>query len=138
MDCPSCGHSNLEGARYCARCRTPLFAENQCSNCRTVNDDDAQFCTSCGTVISCPRCSRRDVGDGQFCRDCGQLLAGASGIVLAGLGQRVGATLLDIVLFFVTLIVGYVIWELGFTLRKPDAWEAAGRNSSHSRRRNAL
>ena len=38
-------------------------------------------------------------------------------MALAGLGQRVAATLLDIVLFFLTLIVGYVIWELGFTLR---------------------
>ena len=117
MDCPSCGRSNLEEARYCTGCRDPLLAEHQCSNCRTVNVDDAQFCTSCGTVLSCPSCGRRDVGDGQFCQDCGQFLTVPGGIALAGLGQRVGATLLDVVLFFLTLIIGYVIWSLGFTLR---------------------
>ncbi len=35
---------------------------------------------------------------------------------LAGLGQRVGAYVLDFVLFFLTLIVGYLIWEFVFTL----------------------
>lgn len=117
MDCPSCGHANLEESRLCAACRTPLLAEGQCSNCRTVNADDAQFCTGCGTVLSCPNCGRRDVGDGEFCQHCSHFLTGPGGIALAGLGQRVAATLLDIVLFFLTLIVGYVIWELGFTLR---------------------
>ena len=38
-------------------------------------------------------------------------------MALAGLGQRVAATLLDVLLFFLTLGVGYLIWELGFTLR---------------------
>ena len=37
-------------------------------------------------------------------------------IKAAGIGRRVGAYILDIVLFFVTLIIGYIIWWL-FTLR---------------------
>jgi uncharacterized RDD family membrane protein YckC len=34
------------------------------------------------------------------------------GVYAAGLGRRVGAWLLDIVLFFLTLVIGYLIWWL--------------------------
>ena len=36
---------------------------------------------------------------------------------MAGIGQRVAAYLLDIVLFFATLIIGYIIWWL-FTVSR--------------------
>ena len=39
------------------------------------------------------------------------------GVKAAGIGQRVAAYLLDIVLFFVTLIIGYIIWSL-FTFKR--------------------
>lgn len=39
------------------------------------------------------------------------------GVKAAGIGQRVAAYLLDILLFFATLIIGYIIWWL-FTLSR--------------------
>ena len=45
------------------------------------------------------------------------MLVGPQGIKAAGIGQRVGAYILDFVLFFVTLIIGYIIWWL-FTLSR--------------------
>ena len=51
-----------------------------------------------------------------FCQWCDQMLVGPVGIKAAGIGRRVGAYILDAVLFFVTLIIGYIIWWL-FTLR---------------------
>ena len=43
------------------------------------------------------------------------MLVGPQGIKAAGLGRRIAAYILDIVLFLVTLIIGYIIWWL-FTL----------------------
>ncbi len=65
----------------------------------------------------CPNCSRSDGGDGLFCRNCDQLLIGAKGVKLAGLGRRVGAYVLDVILFILTLVIGYIVWWL-FTLRR--------------------
>ena len=45
------------------------------------------------------------------------MLVGPQGIKAAGMGRRVGAYILDFVLFFVTLIIGYLIWWL-FTLSR--------------------
>ena len=96
----------------------------ECPNCRHPNPDDAQFCGNCGAALiaqgvttGCPNCSRHDVGDGRFCRWCHQFLGGPRGVKAAGIVQRVGAYLLDILLFFVTLIIGYIIWWL-FTLSR--------------------
>ena len=60
----------------------------------------------------CPSCGRNDVGDGRFCYWCGQLLVGPTGFSVATFGQRTGAYLLDFILFFLTLVIGYVIWWL--------------------------
>ena len=90
-----------------------------CPQCGNQLSPDSRFCGTCGATQAgggakegCPNCSRDDVGDGQFCRTCGQLLIGSRGIRAAGLGRRVGAYLLDIALFFLTLIIGYIIWWL--------------------------
>lgn len=96
----------------------------ECSNCGQANPPDARFCSTCGATLigqegpaGCLNCSRGDVGDGQFCRWCDQFLVGPRGVKAAGIGQRVGAYLLDFLLFFVTLIIGYLIWWL-VTLRR--------------------
>ena len=52
-----------------------------------------------------------------FCKGCEQVLVGPKGIKAAGIGQRAAAYILDIILLFVTLIVGYIIWWL-FTLSR--------------------
>ena len=116
MKCPQCGRDNETGVRFCTDCATELVAHGECSICRQSNPPDAQFCGNCGATLSCPDCSRRDVGDSQACRWCGQYLISPAGVRLAGLGQRVGAWILDLVLFFVTLVIGYLIWQLVFTL----------------------
>ncbi len=64
------------------------------------------------TGQTCPSCQRTDIGQGRFCRWCAQFLAGPNGIKNAGLGQRFGALISDNILFFITLVIGYVIWWL--------------------------
>ena len=121
MECSSCGQDNLADAKYCASCGAQLAAEGQvnCPNCRQANPSNTGFCSTCGAALAkgCPSCSRQDDRNGIFCRWCDQMLVGPQGIKAAGLGRRVGAYILDIVLFFVTLIIGYIIWSL-FTLSR--------------------
>ena len=40
-----------------------------------------------------------------------------AGLHLSSPGRRLGAYLLDVVLFIVTLVIGYLIWEIGFAWR---------------------
>ena len=44
-----------------------------CSNCQTLNVDDANFCLNCGYRVSilCTRCSRRVTSFANFCDGCG-------------------------------------------------------------------
>ena len=115
MQCPSCGHDNPTGVKFCSSCGIELTEELQCDACRSHNPPGAQFCNNCGAVLHCNNCSRSNVGEGRFCRWCQQFLVAPQGVEAAGIGRRVAAYLLDIVLFFVTLIIGYIIWWL-FTL----------------------
>jgi uncharacterized RDD family membrane protein YckC len=117
MDCPNCDHPNPQDARFCAECGESLTGEGQCSACRRLCPIESQFCAFCGAVLRCPACNTHDVGDGRFCKRCGQFLIAEKGVKIAGLGQRVGAAVLDVILLFLTLIIGYIIWELVFTLR---------------------
>jgi class 3 adenylate cyclase/tetratricopeptide (TPR) repeat protein len=52
MDCPSCGHVNREGARFCAQCAAPLFDTVTCPSCGTVNPPAARHCDSCGQALA--------------------------------------------------------------------------------------
>ena len=117
MQCPSCDHDNPPGAGFCGSCGIELAGEGQCAACQHHNPSDAQFCNNCGTVLRCPNCSRSNVGEGRFCQWCQQFLVVPQGVEAAGLGRRVAAYILDFLLFFVTLIIGYVIWWL-FTLSR--------------------
>ena len=122
MECPNCQTNNSPGARFCGNCGNALGApriSEGCPNCGQENPPGARFCTNCRTALAvgCPNCSRWDVAEGRFCRWCEQLLVGQQGVKAAGIGRRVAAYLLDILLFFVTLIIGYIIWWL-FTLSR--------------------
>ena len=117
MQCPSCGHDNPSGVTFCGSCGTELAAEGHCAACQQHNPSEAEFCNNCGAVLRCPDCSRSNVGGGRFCRWCQRFLVAPQGVNAAGIGRRVAAYLLDILLFFATLIIGYVIWWL-FTLSR--------------------
>ena len=91
----------------------------ECPNCHQANPEEAKFCSNCGTTLTsvtvsagCVYCGRSDTGDGHFCKWCNQFLVGPRGVKLAGLGQRFIARLLDIILFFLTLVIGYIVWWL--------------------------
>ena len=48
MDCPSCGHQNRGGARFCAECATPLVKAVMCPSCGTANPPATKYCDNCG------------------------------------------------------------------------------------------
>jgi class 3 adenylate cyclase/tetratricopeptide (TPR) repeat protein len=52
MECPSCGHLNREGARFCAQCATPLIDAITCPSCGTGNSPAAKHCDSCGHALT--------------------------------------------------------------------------------------
>src|SRR5207253_6294551 len=52
MDCPSCGHPNREGARFCAQCATRLIETVTCPSCGTVYPPAARHCDSCGEALA--------------------------------------------------------------------------------------
>ena len=49
MNCPSCGHENREGRKFCAECGTPLALG--CPSCGAANEPDEKFCGECGTAL---------------------------------------------------------------------------------------
>ena len=49
MRCPSCGHDNPVGQRFCGECGTPLAAP--CSSCGASNPPGQRFCGECGTPL---------------------------------------------------------------------------------------
>ncbi len=49
MKCPSCGHENREGARFCLGCGASLALS--CPGCDKELPPGARFCDSCGQVV---------------------------------------------------------------------------------------
>lgn len=101
---------------------------NYCPNCGAQLEPGSSLCNSCGSSVSPPRQRATGLGDrcatcgGQvdlsraFCAACGQVFAAPAGVYIAGYGRRLVAYILDIVLVFLTLFIGYLIWWL-FTLQ---------------------
>ncbi len=52
MDCPSCGHENREGRRFCGGCGAALPVA--CSSCGAVDEDGSRFCGACGAPLATP------------------------------------------------------------------------------------
>ncbi len=50
MPCPSCGHANPEGSRFCLECGHGLGLA--CASCGAELPPDARFCNQCGTAAS--------------------------------------------------------------------------------------
>jgi ribosomal protein L40E len=58
LDCPKCGTHNLDSAESCRMCgnsfkvrEVPVGPSKICQFCRSANDPDAPFCTSCGKYL---------------------------------------------------------------------------------------
>src|SRR5438128_231886 len=62
------------------------------------------------TVRNCVRC-QQPLGDALFCQYCGTFVLDPEGtVVMASRGERILAWLVNIVLLFLTLFIGWVIW----------------------------
>ena len=62
------------------------------------------------TVRNCVRC-QQPLGDALFCQYCGTFVLDPEGtVVMASRGERILAWLVNIVLLFLTLFIGWIIW----------------------------
>jgi class 3 adenylate cyclase len=50
MNCPACGRSNPDGAKFCNECAGPLPV--CCSNCGTLNAPGSKFCNECAAALA--------------------------------------------------------------------------------------
>jgi hypothetical protein len=48
--CPSCGHANDPGSKFCDQCGVPL--SRACGACGEPNDSNARFCDACGKPLA--------------------------------------------------------------------------------------
>jgi class 3 adenylate cyclase/tetratricopeptide (TPR) repeat protein len=55
MNCPTCGHENPNGAKFCNQCAGPL--QLHCSNCGTLNPFGSKFCNECAAPLTPARTS---------------------------------------------------------------------------------
>lgn len=60
------------------------------------------YCINCGATL----------GPGLFCPACEQFIRGQRGVRAATIARRMGAYILDMVLVFLTLFIGYLVWAL--------------------------
>ena len=58
MNCPTCGHTNRESAKFCGGCAAALLHEATCSACGSTNPPGQKFCDECGAAL------RADSGSG--------------------------------------------------------------------------
>src|SRR5438093_454696 len=52
MDCPTCGHPNPSGARFCGSCAAPLTGALACPSCGASNPAGQKFCNACGRKLT--------------------------------------------------------------------------------------
>jgi membrane protease subunit (stomatin/prohibitin family) len=77
--CPKCGFQNLQSAKFCSNCGSPLQVGGiNCPKCGTFNPAGAKFCINCGSPLQiankCPQC-KADIQPGaKFCPNCGAKL----------------------------------------------------------------
>ena len=73
--CPSCGHINPAGAKFCQECGTKLETGIRCPSCGHINPAGAKFCQECGARLGgathCPNCGKELEPGAKFCPECG-------------------------------------------------------------------
>ena len=85
--CPSCGHVNPEGTKFCQECGQKLGSQgNVCPSCGTANAPGIKFCQECGNKLqadpppevpaNCPNCGQENPPGTRFCGGCGTKLEG--------------------------------------------------------------
>ena len=52
MQCPSCGHENREGRKFCSECASPLFTELKCPSCGALNEHGEKYCGGCAASLT--------------------------------------------------------------------------------------
>jgi len=52
MDCPACGQTNPEPARFCGYCAAPLVEAIDCPQCGESNPPSHRFCNACGSDLA--------------------------------------------------------------------------------------
>ena len=60
MDCPSCGYSNDQRARFCGECGAALAPVVVCPACGTEEAGGLRFCTECGAALDPEGSDARD------------------------------------------------------------------------------
>ncbi|MFC1562406.1 zinc ribbon domain-containing protein, partial [candidate division KSB1 bacterium] len=99
--CPQCGAEYRESAAFCPDCQQTLIPDDlseirgqNCLNCSTLNDPDAQYCWKCGgylqainldtipfsfqgEVMQCYSCGKDTPVGIEYCVQCGYLFTGA-------------------------------------------------------------
>jgi membrane protease subunit (stomatin/prohibitin family) len=71
--CPTCGHSNPAGAKFCLKCGSKIKEEPRCPECNEIIIKGSKFCVSCGKRLSatCPNCGKELDQGAKFCVECG-------------------------------------------------------------------
>ncbi len=59
MRCPSCGHENPAGARFCNGCGATL--ESLCPRCKKANPPGSRFCNGCGGPLQTAAIAERAI-----------------------------------------------------------------------------
>ncbi len=80
--CPSCGHENAEGTKFCQECGAKLGVSGKtCPSCGHNNPVGTKFCQECGSKLDsepapavCPNCGQQNPPGTRFCGGCGTKL----------------------------------------------------------------
>ncbi len=74
VNCPKCGATVSEKAKFCAECGAPMGSV--CPKCGASVKKGAKFCAECGTklALNCPKCGAEIKAGAKFCPECGEKL----------------------------------------------------------------
>jgi uncharacterized RDD family membrane protein YckC len=127
LQCFKCHHVQAEGSKFCTNCGSNLEkSENEipelkfCPGCGNKKENAVNFCTNCGfnyvnqTVASETAASLDTSIQRPFYTDSQPVSTGTLSASYASFGQRVAASIIDVVLTFVFgLVIGFIFFPYG-------------------------